>query len=73
MFSAQIYRLIFLPPVTFLDSFFFLEVAVGRYDQFVRFEVLTAFFLMNIYIWDVAPIRQVEIFGRSKRTYCFHF
>jgi len=74
MFSVHIYRLIFRPPVTLLDSFSFLKcnVAVGHYDQFVRFEVLTVLF-MNIYIWDVAPVRQVEIFGRYRRIYCFHF
>lgn len=63
MFSVRIYRLIFR-----LDSFSFLKcnVAVGRYDQFVRFEVLTAL-SVNIYILrDVAPIRQVEIFGRFR-------
>ena len=66
MFSVHIYRLILRPPVTFLDSVSFLKcnVTVGRYGQFVRFEVLTAL-SVNIYILrDVASIRQVEIFGR---------
>jgi len=74
IFSVHIYLLIFLSPFTLLDSFSFLKcnVAVGRYDPFVRFEVLMALF-MNIYIWDVALIRQVEIFGRFRKTYSFHF
>lgn len=75
VFSVHIYGLILRPPVTFLDSFSFLKcnVAVERYDQFVRFEVL-ATLSMNIYILrDVASIRQVDIFGRFRRTYCFHF
>lgn len=72
---GNIYRLIFRPTVTFFDSFSFMKcnVAVGRYDQSVRFEVLTAL-SMNIYILRVvASVRQVEIFGHFRRTYCFHF
>lgn len=76
MFSVHIYRLILRPPVKFfstVSSFLKCNVAVERYDQFVGFEVLTAL-SMNIYILrDVASIRPVDIFGRFRRIYCFHF